>query len=275
MPGMTAVFIAGAIFCVLTGVVLALNARNIVSLASPVPAYLFLTVYPLLLLAFPLSVLYPALFMMMGDFLGMGLYLLLFLLVLLLAGYFSMKLNITPIALGRIKGRGKRSTVFASGRQLLRYAAYGSILYTVITASLIRYYVLCVNDSQEPLSAALLFLNRVLFLGGLQYTTDILRLPTAFYPLHPFYQTAANTDIVLFAAEILFLTLLVLALSLNGAVRLMCASKRIRKRGALYIILLLIPAVNLVCISCLCGMAKRHLGALKPKESGGLRFKKA
>jgi hypothetical protein len=234
--------------------VIVLDITKVIKVSSPIVVYLFLSIFPILMLVVPAAILYSHIYSLHEK----SIIVICVLEIFILAVYVIIKFDISPISNKRIENTSTRLKCINSGRQLLHYSIYGSIIYSVPILALISYFFYCVKTSQFPFSKLFMYLNDLLLMGQLTYLTEH-STPVFYTSLDPFSDMSFVIIASIIISEILIPACLVLIISMNGTIRLICSSKRIRRRAAVYIIMLVFPITNLICMFKLCSIVKGEL----------------
>lgn len=171
---------------------------------------------------------------------------------LLIISIFSLiKLNIFPVSsFAKETDAPKKLLILDSGKNLLKYCIYGNLLYSVLFLTGISYFI---SKNHTTLWYILLhpidMVKYLLAIIFLMIFIPIMALPAYFYVIIGFISITSFISIVF----ILFI------ISMNGFIRMIYASKQIRKKWLLYTVLMLIPILNVFCMIKLCKLAKFEL----------------
>lgn len=222
-------------------IILFLIIKGKIKMGGPV------TVYPLLMF---LPLILPFVFVILVFLIILFPLWILAVEVLIFNVFIFIKINVFPSSqLEKNDNKDKKIIMIAQGRRLLHYAIYSSLIYLVpISAIIINFIIInhgIINSLIKNPGIILGILIRIL--GG-----AILGIvfPPAALPLVIIVAVITTISILIFV---------VIIMSINGTIRIVYGAGQMRKRIVLYIIAMLFPVVNIVCMLYLCRSAKYHI----------------
>lgn len=171
--------------------------------------------------------------------------------ILLLAVYGIVRMNLFPgkITLDKENSKNKAQAL-ENGKRLLVYSIYGSLVYLVPVIILGTYFFVKYNGIIGQV---------ILHIGKTCIILIEAVLLMAFMPLFaiPLYIISILGFIIFMSISILFFIMFVT--SMNGTIRILYASEKIREKSFKYIILMFFPIINVIAMFCLYNLAKKEL----------------
>lgn len=180
--------------------------------------------------------------------------LLIIVLEILIISIFSLiKLNLFPVSSFAKEADGtKKLLILDSGKRLLSYCIYGNLLYSALFLTGISYFI-----SKNHTTLGYIIMHPIDSIGYLLVMV-IFMIFMPFMAL-PFYIYGIIGFIVVIS--FILLATIIFTMSMNGAIRIIYASKKIRKKSILYIGLMIFPILNVFCMFKLCKLAKLELNS--------------
>lgn len=218
---------------------------------GPFTAYILLTLLPVILLVGPLALVLSLVELSKNNFFHIILICIIAIEIFVLTLFILIKINISPGSPLKKRGKiDKKLLMLDCGRRLLRYSIYAWMLYFVPIISLVVYIII---ENRGPLGYIVTHPQQIL--GALILSPLFLLLfPHLAIPV--FFISIAASIIV---TGIVILAAVVLVMSMNATIRLLYASERIREKRVLYIILMILPVANIICMFYLCRLAKKEM----------------
>jgi len=254
--------VLGGIFLV---VILILTATGKVKVGGRPSTYISLALLPLIITLIPVLTVYTINEVKMfiesktSTLLSIPMWVILFEMIIFVSAII-IKVNIFPGS-DSFKGdlEDKKKKMLGGGRRLLKYSIYTTIV-VFLPAIIVIIYFLATNPTYTPyiLSSPFIILETI---PKLMISLALAMFGMVFAFLAAMGIIIAGLGMSLVYGVYITLACFICLMSLNGTIRMLYGSAEIRKKAVRYIILMIVPVVNIIIMLRLCHLAKKELNA--------------
>ncbi len=243
---------------ILSAILIYLIFSSKIKIGGKFTGYIFITIMPLILIiVIPLGVIDIGIVLLC---IGTGfkdspdaIPLLIIIFEILLISFFTLiKLNFFPISsfVSKSETTSKKLILLDTGKSLLSYSIYGNLIYLTTFLILILYLV-----SKNHTSIGYVIMHPLNSIGNILVATLFM----VFFPFMaiPFYIYAIIGFILI--SSFTFMFLIIFGMSMNGVIRTLYASSKIREKSIVGIGLMLITIINIFYMIKLHKLAKLEL----------------
>lgn len=246
------------IIAIITGVFLFLTLKGKIKSGGLFSGYILLTLLPAILMFVVPMWIFSTIGIILAGFEDKGNVLPVFLIgteIIVLTAFILFKINKSPVhADSKAAGTDKKAKMLYSGRRLLHYAIYANILYTILAVVLViiadEYYGNSIGYTIMHPFSSLVEVIMIIIVSVFIPLVGIIFIAVSVI-------TAIIGIIAITGLAIMFSVVYIM--SLNASIRMLYASKTIRRKRLLSVIFLIFPIINLFCMFRLCGSAKAEL----------------
>ena len=222
-----------------------------ITMCGPFTTYVMLTLLPIILaVVVPIFILSIISITTEKKLIALP-YLIICLEILISTIFIFIKINVLPGSdIDKLYGKSNHLSTLASGKRLLKYSIYGNSLYLLSALVMITYWAIVNHE--------LLLMILADPLGSLIGLVLVVLLMIA----APFMVITIYIQIILGVIIITNLTILFILLiiiSMNGALRILYRSQVKKKHSIVYLIFLIIPVVNIICLFHFYNLTKSEL----------------
>lgn len=222
-----------------------LVAKKKIKTGGPISVYIALIFMPIFIVAIPLAIVPIPIY---SRYIDRIILIVLFAVTgIIISCFILIKANIFPHSVFEKKGiENKKILQIDYGKRLLKYSIFTNLLY--ITPFNIAFLYILITYNQTIFD----------YIKNLYFTNPLI---TAIVLLTPF-GLVVNFPVILAVITIsciAIITCFAFVFSINGTIRIISTSKKIREMAPLYIFLMLIPIANIVCMFWICHLAKKEI----------------